>query len=93
MYLGVMIIKALCATVIILAGMGMFYSYMVKKEKIKADAAVRAEEIRAKNQLEIEKLSLGFNEKNTGNIYAGSSAVKDIYEEETHETKAREKLR
>ncbi len=30
--------------------------YRLKKEQIKADAMVRAEEIKAKNQLEIEKL-------------------------------------
>lgn len=30
--------------------------YRLKKEKIKADAMVRTEEVKAKNQLEIEKL-------------------------------------
>lgn len=31
-------------------------SYFIKKEQIRADALVRAEEVKAKNQLEIEKL-------------------------------------
>jgi hypothetical protein len=88
----VMIMVALCATAIILSGMGMLYSYMINKEKIKADAAVKAEEIRARNQLELEKLTLGLNEKFASNNYISNNTVKDIYEE-THEIKVKEKLR
>jgi hypothetical protein len=43
--------------------------YRLKKEQIKADAMVRAEEIKAKNQLEIEKLIQGdkYNMPQIGN--------------------------
>jgi len=40
--------------------------YRVKIEQIKADAMIRAEEIRAKNQLEIERMLMEDRQKQTG---------------------------
>ncbi len=41
---------------IIISTVSQISRYRIKVEQIKADALVRAEEVRAKNQLEIEKL-------------------------------------
>ncbi len=50
--------------------------YKLRVEQIKADAMVRAEEIKAKNQLELEKLIRADQQKS--NIYGGISDSGDI---------------
>jgi len=47
---------------------GIYTSFLLKKEKIKADAMIRAEEIRARNRLDIEML-LKEREAKAENIY------------------------
>ena len=55
--------------------------YKLKKEQIKADAMVRAEEIRARNQLELEKLMCQGQEKAAYGTGYSSEPVQ-YYEEE-----------
>lgn len=47
---------AIATGVVAISLAGIIQSYLIEKEKIKADMLVRTEEIRAKNQLEIERL-------------------------------------
>lgn len=50
------IVIAIVIGVVAIPLAGIIQSYMLEKEKIKADMVVRTEEVRAKNQLEIERL-------------------------------------
>lgn len=55
-----------------------FMKYKLKKEQIKADALVRTEEIKAKNQLEIERLM--HSEPAVGS--STSKPIENVYKEE-----------
>jgi hypothetical protein len=60
--------------------------YLVKREQIRANAMVRAEEVKAKNQLEIERLVVGDRTR---------TAVRDITnsEDPDRDSIGREKLK
>lgn len=60
---GIIITAIICASVAVISIVPMVQDYKLKKEKIKADALVRAEEVKAKNQLEIEKLYISQSNK------------------------------
>jgi hypothetical protein len=62
---GVIITAIICVAVAAISIVPMIQDYKLKKEKIKADAMVRAEEIKAKNQLELEKLMVSNNMQHT----------------------------
>lgn len=51
-------------TAIVIVSVNVITNHFQKIEKIKADALVRAEEVRARNQLEIEKLYRADGEQN-----------------------------
>lgn len=60
-------IGILCATMLVIVLSEQIMRYKLKKENIEADAMVKAEEIRGRNQLEIERLMLqGQNQKDAG---------------------------
>lgn len=65
---GIIITAIICAACVCIPIAGIIQDYNLKKEKIRADAMVRAEEIKAKNQLEIEKLFIENNQRPTVNI-------------------------
>ena len=52
----VAIVCAIVIGVIAVPLAALIQDFLIKKEKIKADTIVRTEEVRAKNQLEIERL-------------------------------------
>lgn len=56
MHIAVAITLIISAMTIVIVLTDTIKSYLIKKEQIKADALVKAEEIKAKNQYEIEKL-------------------------------------
>lgn len=60
---GIIITAIICASIAVISIVPMVQDYKLKKEKIKADALVRAEEVKAKNQLEIEKLYISQSNK------------------------------
>ncbi len=60
---GVIITALICVSIVSISIAGIIQDYNLKKEKIRADAMVRAEEIKAKNQLEIEKLFVENNQR------------------------------
>lgn len=60
---GVIITALICVSIVSISIAGILQDYNLKKEKIRADAMVRAEEIKAKNQLEIEKLFVENNQR------------------------------
>lgn len=79
---GIIITAIICISVAAIAIVPMVQDYSLKKEKIKADALVRAEEIKAKNQLEIEKLYISDNNKaakpaNNSEVYGNSHVNKE----------------
>ena len=45
-----------CVTAMVILLVPQFIKYKLKVEQIRADALVRAEEVKAKNQLELERL-------------------------------------
>lgn len=55
-----------CVTAMAIILVPQFIRYRIKVEQIRADALVRAEEVKAKNQLELEKLMHrgSFDDKN-----------------------------
>jgi hypothetical protein len=61
--------------------------YKLKKEQIKADAMVRAEEIRARNQIELEKMMRQDRENDAYD--AGYSSEPGQYYEEDPKRKSR----
>lgn len=80
---GIIITAIICASVAVISIVPMVQDYKLKKEKIKADALVRAEEVKAKNQLEIEKLYISDNNKasakpaDNSEAYSNSHVNKD----------------
>lgn len=52
-------------TVGIIAVSGIFTSFLLKREKIKAEALIRSEEIQAKNRLDIEMLLMKSGKNNS----------------------------
>ena len=56
MYEDIIIPIAGMLTAVIIVTVIVYTKYRLKVEQIKADAMVRAEEVRAKNQLDLEKL-------------------------------------
>lgn len=60
---GVIITALICVSIVSISIAGIIQDYNLKKEKIRADAMIRAEEIKAKNQLEIEKLFVENNQR------------------------------
>ena len=50
------VFASIAITILGVAGLFVFKSVSLKKEQIKADALVRSEEIKAKNQLDLERL-------------------------------------
>ncbi len=54
-------------------------TFLVKREQIKADTIVRTEEVKAKNQLEIEKL-LRQDQFQVGNRFAASEDERTVRE-------------
>ena len=61
---GIMVPLIIAVMVVSIVTIDTIHKTILKKEQIKADAMIRAEEIKAKNQLEIEKL---FKQENTQN--------------------------
>jgi len=53
-YISVPLIIAV--SIVIIVAMDNIHKIILKKEQIKADAMVRVEEVKARNQLELEKL-------------------------------------
>jgi hypothetical protein len=65
-------------TAVIIVSISIYTKYRIKVEQIKADAMVRAEEVRAKNQLELEKLMQRDNsEKNNENFSTDERKVRE----------------
>jgi hypothetical protein len=56
---GVLVPLIIATMVVLIVGMDQAKNYFLKKEQIKADALVKVEEIKARNQLEMEKLVRG----------------------------------
>lgn len=75
----------IAASIVSISVMGILKDYSLKKEQIKANALVKAEEIKARNQLEIEKLIHG------GNARANSPRVNNSLSYSDDEQKVREK--
>ena len=59
----IIITATICTSVVAISLGGIYQDYRLKKENIRADAMVRAEEIKAKNQLEIEKMYISSNQQ------------------------------
>jgi predicted Holliday junction resolvase-like endonuclease len=65
-------------TAVIIVSISIYTKYRIKVEQIKADAMVRAEEVRAKNQLELERLmQRDYSEKNNENFSTDESKVRE----------------
>lgn len=64
--------------------------YKLKKEQIKADAMVRAEEIRAGNQLELEKLMRQGQENDAYGAGYSSEPMQYCEEEQKRKSRVRE---
>jgi hypothetical protein len=65
-------------TAVIIVSISIYTKYRIRVEQIKADAMVRAEEVRAKNQLELEKLMQRDNsEKNNENFSTDERKVRE----------------
>lgn len=56
---GIVVPFIIATMVVLIVGMDQAKNFFLKKEQIKADALVKVEEIKAKNQLELEKLVRG----------------------------------
>lgn len=80
---GIIITVIICVSVAAISIVPIVQDYKLKMEKIKADALVRAEEVKAKNQLEIEKLYISQSNKSSAKsednngIYGSSHVIKD----------------
>jgi hypothetical protein len=57
----------IAAMVVLIVGMDQAKNYFLSKEQIKANSLVKVEEIKARNQLEMEKLVRGDHSHTTGN--------------------------
>lgn len=64
----VFIVLIIFLSITVIASTGTITGFFLKKERIKAEAMIKAEEIRAKNRLDIEKL-LKEREGKDENIY------------------------
>jgi hypothetical protein len=56
---GVLVTLIISVAIVAIVVIGVTQDYLVKREQIRANAMVRAEEVKAKNQLEIERLVVG----------------------------------
>ena len=66
--------------------------YRLKKEQIKADAMVRAEEIKAKNQLEIEKLIHQDSSEKVINISNSEDAINNDENHNSHRSRINDRF-
>ena len=56
---GIIVPFIIATMVVLIVAMDQAKNYFLKKEQIKADALVKVEEIKARNQLELERLVRG----------------------------------
>lgn len=66
---GVLITSVICLSIVAIVVMDNVKNYKLQKEKIKADAMVKVEEINAKNRLELEQLMVS-NSGSSGHTQA-----------------------
>jgi hypothetical protein len=62
--------------------------FILKREQIKADAMIKSEEIRARNQLELEKLMMQdelMNQQEKGPVRSAPSYDETLLEKRNHE--------
>jgi hypothetical protein len=83
---GVLVTLIISVAIVAIVVIGVTQNYLVKREQIRANAMVRAEEVKAKNQLEIERLVVGDRTR---------TAVRDITnsEDPDRDSIGREKLK
>lgn len=85
MYEDIIIPVAGMFTAIVIVTVSVYTKYRLKVEQIKADAMVRAEEVRAKNQLEMEKLMYSERTRSNNNTESGLNTDERAVREKVNE--------